>query len=909
MKKILKIVGIIVLVLLIAIIAAPFLFKSQLEDLVKNTINKNVNATVEWEELDLSLFSNFPDAALTIKDFSVINKAPFAGDTLASGKQLELDMGITQLFKSSGDPIQVDEIKLDEGFVNIKVDSLGNANYDIAIKEDAPIQESAKPVAETSEKNDATSESGGFQFDVQHYEINNSIVNYLDENTKTFIRLREVNHQGTGDFSAAVSTLETQTTALVSFDLDGANYLKDNKLKLTADIEMDLENQKFTFKENEALINQLPLVFNGFVKVNENNNEVDISFETPSSDFKNFLAVIPEEYAKNLDEVTTTGDFILKGVVKGIVDEEHIPTLHIAVSSNNASFKYADLPKAVENITIDAQVKNETGLLEDTYLRLGNLTFRIDQDQFAAKGRIDKLTTNPVIDLALKGKLNLAHLEQAYPLELDQDLNGMLTLDLNTHFDMESVEREQYQNIKSTGSANLRDFKYTSPELPNPLTISQTDIKFNTSTITLENLQGETGQTDLNAKGSIENLIPFLLSKQDLKGRFTIKSNTINLNDFSIAETTTEPAENNTKTSSPTEEKKETKVVAGSEAIKIPSFLDAGLDFTSGKVIYDDIELTNVKGSVLIKDETATLSNVSSDIFGGKIAIAGNVNTKGEVPTFAMNLDLNSIDIDQSFAGLDLLQGLAPIAKALQGALNTNIELKGNLNSDLSPVLSSLAGNALAEVLTAEVDPEKMPLLNALNGKLDFLNLSDLSFKDIKTQLNFDNGNIVVKPFDFDVNGINVNVSGSHSLQNVMNYNVTLDVPARFLGNKLGSTLAKLSDTDLDNYTVDLPIALAGSFSNPQITVNTQMAVNNLTQQIIATQKDKFKEEGKNKITDALGGILGRNKTTDSTAVKTTTPSDTTTTKDEKVKDAVKGILGGLLGGKKKKDTTQTKNQ
>ncbi len=908
MKKILKIVGIVVLVLVIAIIAAPFLFKGQLEDLVKNTINKNLNATVAWEELDLSLFRSFPDAALTIKDFSVVNKAPFAGDTLASGKQLELDMGITQLFKSSGDPIQVDEIKLDEGFINIKVDSLGNANYDIAINEDAPIKESAKTKTDTSNNNDATADSGGFQFDVQHYEINNSIVNYLDESTKTFIRLREVNHEGTGDFSAAVSTLETETTALVSFDLDGANYLNNNKLKLTADIEMDLENQKFTFKENEALINQLPLVFNGFVKVNENNNEVDISFETPSSDFKNFLAVIPEEYAKNLDGVTTTGDFILKGVVRGIVDEEHIPTLDIAVSSDNASFKYPDLPKAVENITIDAQVKNETGLLEDTYLRLGNLTFRIDQDRFAANGRIDRLTTNPIVDLALKGKLNLGHLEQAYPLDLDQDLNGMLTVDLTTHFDMESVEREQYQNIKSTGSASLRDFKYTSPELPNALAISQTDIKFNTSTITLENLQGQTGQTDLNAKGSIENLIPFLLSKQDLKGRFTIKSSTINLNDFSVAETTTESAENTTNTSEPAEEKKETKVVAGSEAIKIPSFLDAALDFNAGKVIYDDIELTNVKGSVLIKDETATLSNVSSDIFGGKIAIGGNVNTKGDVPTFAMNLDLNSIDIDQSFAGLDLLQGLAPIAKALQGALNTNIELKGNLNSDLSPVLSSLAGNALAEVLTAEVDPEKMPLLNALDGKLDFLNLSDLSFKDIKTQLNFDNGNIVVKPFDFNVKGINVNVSGSHSLQNVMNYNLTLDVPARFLGNKLGSTLARLSDADLENYTVDLPISLAGSFSNPQISVNTQMAVNNLTQQIVATQKDKLKEEGKNKITDALGGILGRNNPTDSTAVKTT-PSDTTTTKDEKVKDAVKGILGGLLGGKKKKDTTQTKNQ
>ena len=103
---------------------------------------------------------------------------------------------------------------------------------------------------------------------------------------------------------------------------------------------MDLANQKYTFLENEALINQLPLTFDGFVKINEDNQELDLTFKTPSSDFKNFLAVIPETYAKNLDGVETTGDFTVNGMIKGIVDEEHIPMMDIAIKSDNASFKY-----------------------------------------------------------------------------------------------------------------------------------------------------------------------------------------------------------------------------------------------------------------------------------------------------------------------------------------------------------------------------------------------------------------------------------------------------------------------------------------------------------------------------------------------------------------------------------------
>lgn len=443
MKKALKIIGIVLLILVIALIAAPFIFKGQLEDMVKKSINENVNATVAWQDLDLSLFSNFPDAALTIHDFSVINNAPFEGDTLASGKKLKLEMGIMQLFKSGDKPIKLDALALDEAFINIKVDSLGNANYDIA-----KAKESTATIQTTKTQQPADT-TGGFSLDLQHYELNSSAINYLDESSNTFLRLKDVNHEGKGDFAKDIFTLHTQTDARVSLDFDGTSYLNNNKLSLQADIEMDLDKQRYTFKDNEAMVNLLPLVFEGYIQLNENNNELDLSFKTPSSDFKNFLAVIPEEYAKNLDGVTTTGDFRVSGTIKGIIDENTIPKLDIAMSSDNASFKYPDLPKKVDNISIDAQVKNETGNVDDTYLRLGNLTFTIDQDTFAANGRIDGLTTNPLVDLALKGKLNLANLDKAYPLELDQDLNGILTVNMTTKFDMASVDKKQYKTSRA----------------------------------------------------------------------------------------------------------------------------------------------------------------------------------------------------------------------------------------------------------------------------------------------------------------------------------------------------------------------------------------------------------------------------------------------------------------------------
>ena len=873
MKKILKIIGIFIAVLVVLLALSPLFFKGTLEKLVKKTIDENVNADVSWSNFDLSLFRSFPDAALTIKNFSVVNRAPFDGDTLASGKLLKLDMGITQLFKSGNDPIKIDGLLLDNAFVNIKIDSTGQINYDIAVKKDAPVTDNVEG-------------NEGFTFDLKKYELKDSRINYLDDTSKTFLYLKEVNHQGTGDFSLAQSQLDTETSALASLKIEEIEYLNDNSIALDAIFQLDLEAQKYTFLENEARINELPLTFDGFVQINETNNEIDLTFKTPSSDFKNFLAVIPKVYVKELDGVTTTGNFTVDGMLSGIVDDTHIPTMDIKIASDNASFKYPDLPKAVRNISIDVRLKNETGLLKDTYLNIGGITFKIDDEIFTANGSVRNLTENALVNLALKGTLNLANIEKVLPVELDQELSGVFKADFTTNFDMRSVETEQYQNIKSNGVASLTNFTYTDDAFNNPIKISNADVAFNPGNIKLNELVASTGGTDVSASGNIQNLIPWIMAKQDLKGRFNVRSNTFNLNDFTSKSAVA--SEGNIK---------ESKITSEEESVKIPDFLDATIDFSANKVIYDDVTLNNTKGTVGIKDEVANLSNVTTSAFGGDIAFSGNVNTKNTTPTFAMDLDLNKIDIAQSFGQLDLLKYIAPIAKALEGSLNTTIKLNGELDGDLSPKLSTLAGNALAQIITAEVNSAQAPLLSKLGEQVSFLNIDRLSLRDVSTALTFDNGRIAVKPFDFDIKGIKVTASGSHGLDKSIDYNLKMDVPAKYLGSDVSKLLAKLDPKDANEMTVGLPVGLTGTFTNPSISLNTETAVKTLTQKLIEKQKQDLLDKG----TDILGDLISGGTPKPKDSSQTTTTGNTTQQTTQQTTQVVKDILGGLLGGGKKK--------
>ena len=157
-----------------------------------------------------------------------------------------------------------------------------------------------------------------------------------------------------------------------------------------------------------------------------------------------------------------------------------------------------------------------------------------------------------------------------------------------------------------------------------------------------------------------------------------------------------------------------------------------------------------------------------------------------------------------------------------------------------------------------------------------------------------------VKPFDFTLKGIHVTAGGSHGFDMSMDYDLTLDVPAEFLGSSVSGVLSKLSAQDLKNTTVPLPVGISGTFQNPSINLNLEQAVNSLTQSIVETQKENLKEKGKDILTGILTG--DRNKQTDTTATGQQTKTDTVTpTERDKVKEAAKEILGGILGGRKKK--------
>lgn len=391
--------GFIVLFLAVAIIV-PAVFKDDIKAMIEKEVAKSVNADVFFDDFDLSFFSNFPNITAGLDKLGVMNRAPFEGEVLFATEKLEVEVNLADLLFS--DAIKVKGISLIRPVVNVKVLKDGRANWDIALP---------------SEDTTTVDEPGEFAFGIDHWEIVDGDITYDDQSLNFLLSLKGLKHEGSGDFTQDVFDMRTRTVAdSVTTSYDGVEYLTDKKVDMNATINISEDYSKYTFKDNTTKVNDFAMSVDGWLKLNENDMAMDLSFKTPENSFKSLLSLIPGIYTESFSDLRAEGDLSFGGFVKGTYSEKELPAFNLTLAVKDAMFQYPDLPTAVKNINVDLLVDNKDGVMENTIVDLKSMHLELGSNPVDARARITKLyPTN--VDAAVNAKLNLAELNQMFPME------------------------------------------------------------------------------------------------------------------------------------------------------------------------------------------------------------------------------------------------------------------------------------------------------------------------------------------------------------------------------------------------------------------------------------------------------------------------------------------------------------
>lgn len=853
LKKVFFGFGIFLILLVGTIVAIPFLFKDKINEKIKIEINKNLLADVDYSKFDLTIVRSFPNLRFHLYDLSVVGRNEFEGDTLARLKEFSFDIDIKSVFRS--DVIQVNSIFVDQLSV-IAIEYFDEetqklvANYHILPEsedeEEAELQEFNLNLKSLVVKNanvlmtNLTDDSDLVLYnitlnaDLRYKSANtdfnlNLLVDSIllsDKTSKT--KLDNLAIKGSGFYSETFAEISSNTSiAGITYLSDKIYLLKDAALDFKLDAEADLAYNVYKLKENELSLNNLKVYFDGLLGLKENDDiDIDLTFKADNTSFKDLLSLVPAEYMKDYSGLKADGTFDFSGFAKGTYNDNSMPAFGLNLAVQNGRIQYPDLPTAIEKINLTAKVESPTNSLDDMTLDVPKATFTIQNEPVEMSLFTKNMMNDPYVDLKVKGSLDLAKVPEFYPLEGVNKISGNLLADIAFKGVLSDVENEQYQNVDFQGKMKVTNMVYDAVDYPKPLQVNNMDLEFSPQYAALKNLNASYGKTDMKVDGRLENLINYVLSDGTLKGNVSMTSNFIDLDELMTEDSDSE---------------------SESEVVKVPGNIDFAAKLNANQINYDGLQLKNVVGSLLVKDETVTLQELSTNLLGGSARIKGSYSTKDtDKPVVDFAYNINKLSIQETFKYVNTVQKIAPIAQYLNGTFSSELALSSLLNPDLSLDMKSLAGDGEVRIPYATVT--SLPIFEKVTQLINIPALSKPELNDAWTVLKFKDGRVNVDPFDIKLKDINMNIVGSNGFDESIEYTMRVTVPTDKFGGAASVANNFLSQQKIPLLNLAVPQNLTfhlnvdGFLKNPNVKI-VKVTADQGERSIKDQVKDTVKEE------------------------------------------------------------------
>ncbi|WP_154853856.1 AsmA family protein [Cyclobacterium xiamenense] len=933
MKKLVFAFLTVVAILLLVLAVVPFFFKDKIFDMLDREFAASVNAQVYYDrnEVGLTVFQNFPYLTASMGDFGVKGNPPFQNDTLIHVSSLHVDVDVwSVLFEENP---RLKGMHLEDGQLTIRVLEDGQANYLIAMEEDAV--EQPAPAASF------------FQMGIDLIDVKNVDLIYDDRSLDYLMALSGIDLQGSGDLTLDVYDLQLKGTMdVVNVTYEGVEYLSDKFLTLDSKINVDLENMRFSAENALLKLNEFGFGIDGFLAMPEESIEMDMVFSGQNNDFKSILSLVPGIYSDSFSALTSSGSMDFKGAVRGVYSETSFPGFDFALTVNDGMFQYPDLPRPVQHVNLDLKVANATGDLDRTSVDLSRFSLEFGNQPVVGHFQLKDLLRYEM-DAGLKGNLDLAELTSIFPME-GLELRGKLFLDVKAagrydsiageipqlaadftfeegyvksdnypapiegiHFranaentsgrmrdllvnvstfgfelegesvsgrlmledleamrydfslrgaadlaklasvfplentllegkvraaidakgSYEAIEANRFAALETSGELQVLDFYYADETYPQGIRINEALGDFSPESIRLTKFDARFGESPLEATGALANYMGYLFGAagQALRGNLDLYSSSFNVNEWMTASENTEEDSSSL------------------QVVPLPTDVDFTMRVKADRIRYDNLSLTDASGALRLADGVLRLDGFTTRALGGSLAFDGTYDPRDLIhPSFAMELDIGGMGIQEAFQSFTTIKTFAPIAQHVAGTFATKFAFSGLLGQDMLPVLSSLDGNG--QIAVSETAVNESPLIKGIANLTPLKDAAALRLKPLDIRVDINDGMLQVAPFELQLWNYAANVQGSTGFDGRMNYLVTVAVPADTFGPQVTGLVGGLVGTDLSGTTIPLAITLGGTYGRPEISLASSESLESYVSNAIKQQLSGGKATAKENI-------------------------------------------------------------
>lgn len=733
------------LISILASFTIAYVFEDKIKARLVEEINNQLKTELTVESFSLSLLKGFPNVSAEFSQ--VMLNGTFNNDTapLLEASNLSFTLPLFGLLKSN---VQVKSVYIKDGSLSVYMNSKGVPNYKIL-----------KPMTKSDDSSD------DFQLNIEQATLENIDIMYINKSSDITSRIRIDNASFSGNFSADKYALESKGNAESHFlDISNKRFIPGNQLDFDLILDIDMNQNMYTFQQGKLTIDDNHFNIIGDVTADPKGYIYDLTVKSKEGNLATVFTLLPEEYIESFSDITSTGKFLFDFTYKGQKTDKESPQLRAQVKLRKGEIKSPHFESPLKNVSLTANFDNgKYKTLKSSVLKISDFKGYFNEKLSQMELKISNLE-DPTIDLEVDGTLPLKSIYKFFHQENMTNANGSLVVkDLKVkgkQNDMRSMSR--ISKVDVSGEIKFDKASLTINEYP--FVADKGSLLLKNNKILVKGLYINGADSDARFSGTFKNLIPVMFAdstnSKNAELQFSSKLNAKNLDLDQLADAFS----GFQSTSNEIEENK------GWHS-KISGFLDGTFDAYVENIHYNDLTGSEFEGSINFEDDVLTLDG-DLETMDGFMSLEGELFLT-KTPKLIGEIEAKQIDVHKFFKQAQNFGQETIVARNLKGKMNTNMIINAHFDENGAFLEDKLHVYAGLEIRNGELN--NLEMLKTFSTYIHSDDLENIEFTKLENWFEIKNGKIHIPVMFIQSNAINLTVSGTHTFDHRINYNIKLN--------------------------------------------------------------------------------------------------------------------------------------
>ncbi|MCO5238189.1 MAG: AsmA family protein [Chitinophagaceae bacterium] len=466
-----------------------------------------------------------------------------------------------------------------------------------------------------------------------------------------------------------------------------------------------------------------------------------------------------------LENMKVEGNMAVDIKMAGTYDvaNKMFPVTNANLSMSNGKILTEYYPDPIEQIKVEADIKNSNGKWSGTTMEIQPVSFEFAGQPFTLKANLDD-PENISYDIVSKGTLDIGKLYKVFGIS-GFNASGFIKTDLALKGKQSDAMAGRYHLLNNSGTLQLKDINLSSDLFPKPLAIHTGNFRFAREKMIFDRFESSYGDMKFVVNGYLVNVIGYALQKNGiLKGRLSLAADKINLDEFTAFES---PEDDFSRAGTDS---------SGTGVILVPR--DISLLFTAKvkEADYNSVRINNFNGQLLVDSSKVKLQNTNFRLAGAPFNM--DATYEGVTPHkgwFDFKVKADSFSIEKAYREIPLLREMVSSASGVQGMVGLNYSLNGRLDQNMMPVYPSLKGGGVINLKKVKLKGFK--LMNAVSRSSERDELKDPELSGIHLKTTVNNNIITLERTKLRIMGFRPRFEGQVSLDGELNIKGRLGLP------------------------------------------------------------------------------------------------------------------------------------